>query len=140
MPSRLGRWAFAGLFLVSGILHFARPEPFARIMPPLFPRPKDLVLISGAAEILGGVGLLVARTRRPAAYGLALLLVVVFPANIYMAVAHVPFPGLLGNRWLQWLRLPLQLPLIWLALHYAKQPSPPVAQLPDPPSSPDNIA
>lgn len=133
MLSRMGRWAFAGLFLVSGMLHFARPGPFVRIIPPLFPRPKDLVLMSGAAEILGGIGLLVPRTRRPAAYGLALLLIAVFPANIYMAVAHVPFPGLLGNRWLQWFRLPLQLPLIWLALYYAKQPLAAAAQLSDPP-------
>jgi uncharacterized membrane protein len=115
---RAGRWFFASIFIVSGILHFAIPEVFARIVPPMFPRPGLLVLISGGAEILGGVGLLIPRTRRPAAFGLAILLIAVFPANIYMAVAHVPANGLLGNRWLQWLRLPLQIPLIWWAWRY----------------------
>ena len=86
----------------------------------MFPRPKLLVLISGGAEILGGLGLFTSRFRRPAAYGLAILLVAVFPANIYMAVAHVPFRGLLGNRWLQWLRLPIQVPLIWWAWQYSR--------------------
>ena len=88
-------------------------------------------MISGVAEILGGIGLLIPRTRRVAGYGLALLLVAVFPANLYMAVAHVTFPGVLGNRWLQWLRLPLQVPLIWLALHYAKADSSFTAALPE---------
>jgi uncharacterized membrane protein len=120
MIERLGRWIFAGVFIVSGILHFVMPAPYVRIVPPLFPQPKALVLISGGAEILGGAGLLISRLRRPAGFGLALLLVAVFPANIYMAVAHVPATGLLGNRWLQWLRLPVQLPLIWWAWHYAR--------------------
>jgi uncharacterized membrane protein len=89
----------------------------------MLPHPAELVMISGVAEILGGIGLLIPGTRRWAAYGLAALLVAVFPANIYMAVAHVSFPGVLGSRWLQWLRLPIQLPLIWLALHYARDAS-----------------
>jgi uncharacterized membrane protein len=120
MIDRWGRWALAGLFIVSGILHLAMPKPYIRIVPPMLPRPDLLVLVSGAAELLGGIGLLVPRLRRPAGYGLAVLLIAVFPANIYMAVAHVPFEGFLGDRWFQWLRLPLQVPLIWLALHYAR--------------------
>jgi uncharacterized membrane protein len=115
-----GLLIFAGIFVVSGVLHFLRPEPYARIIPPMLPWPKTLVLISGAAELLGGVGLLLRKYRRAAAYGLTLLLVAVFPANIYMAVAHVPFPGLLGESWVQWARLPLQIPLIAWAWHYTK--------------------
>lgn len=121
MIGRAARWIFAGIFVVSGILHFTFPDTYARIVPPMFPRPKLLVLISGGAEILGGIGLLVPRTRRPAAFGLAVLLIAVFPANVYMAVAHVPSVGLVGNRWLQWLRLPLQLPLIWWAWRYTRK-------------------
>jgi uncharacterized membrane protein len=124
MMEKAGRWIFASIFLVSGILHFASPKPFVQIVPPLFPQPKMLVLISGGAEILGGMGLLIPRFRRPAAYGLALLLIAVFPANLYMAVAHIPATGFAGNRWLQWLRLPIQLPLIWWALHYARRAKP----------------
>ena len=91
-------------------------------MPPFLPWHKTFVWISGGAEILGGLGLLLQRFRRLAAYGLALLLVAVFPANIYMAIAHVPFPGLMGESWVQWLRLPLQIPLIVWAMYYAKAP------------------
>jgi uncharacterized membrane protein len=72
--------------------------------------------ISGAAEIVGGVGLLLPEFRRAAAYGLTLLLVAVFPENVYAAVADVSFPGILGQSWIQWLRLPLQIPLFLWAL------------------------
>jgi uncharacterized membrane protein len=80
------------------------------------------VRISGAAEILGGAGLFLRKLRRAAAYGLTLLLVAVFPANVYMAVAHVAFPGLMGKAWVQWARLPLQIPLIPWAIYYAISP------------------
>jgi uncharacterized membrane protein len=106
--------------MVSGFLHFFLPAPYLRIIPPFLPWPRAILWVSGAAEIVGGAGLLLRETRRSAAYGLAALLVAVFPANIYMAAAHVPFAGILGQPWAQWLRLPLQLPLILWALYYAK--------------------
>ena len=115
-----GLIVFAGIFVASGFLHFFHPQPYMRIIPPALPWPRALVFISGAAEILGGVGLFLRKFRRAAAYGLTLLLIAVFPANVYMAVAHVGFPGLMGEAWVQWARLPLQLPLIAWALYYAR--------------------
>ena len=109
------------LFIVGGILHFAFPEVYLRIMPPFLPAPRFLIEVSGAAEIAGGLGLLLTTFRRAAAYGLALLLVAVFPANIYMAAAHVPFPGIMGASWVQWLRLPLQIPILLWALYYSRK-------------------
>jgi uncharacterized membrane protein len=106
------------LFIVGGLLHFFFPGTYLRIMPTFLPWPGILIGVSGAAEIAGGLGLLFAGFRRFAAYGLALLLVAVFPANVYMAVAHIPFHGFMGESWVQWLRLPLQIPLIFWALHY----------------------
>ena len=126
MTEKMSRWLFASIFIASGILHFVTPKPFVQIVPPMFPQPNLLVAVSGGAEILGGIGLLIPRFRRPAGYGLALLLIAVFPANIYMAIAHIPATGLLGNRWLQWLRLPVQLPLIWWAWHYTRRATPAV--------------
>jgi len=116
----MGLGLFAGIFVVSGFLHFFRPAPYLRIIPPFLPWPRAILWISGAAEIMGGAGMLLRKTRRSAAYALAALLVTVFPANIYMAAAHVSFAGILGQSWVQWLRLPLQLPLILWALYYAK--------------------
>jgi len=87
----------------------------------MLPWPLALVVISGIAEILGAVGLLFRRSGRAAAYGLVLLLAAVFPANIYMAVVNIPFPGIAGEPWAQWLRLPLQLVLIAWVWRFTKQ-------------------
>jgi uncharacterized membrane protein len=76
----------AVFYIVAGALHFIKPAPYLRIMPPYIPWHAAMVRISGAFEILGGLGLLVPATRRAAAWGLVALLVAVFPANIYMAM------------------------------------------------------
>ena len=116
----MGRTILAVFFVVAGSLHFLFPDPYLRMMPPFLPWPSALVWISGAAEIAGGIGLLLPRWRRFAAYGLVLLLIAVFPANIYMAVAQVRFSGLLGQPWFQWFRLPLQVPLILWVWRYTR--------------------
>jgi uncharacterized membrane protein len=117
------RVVLAIFFIGAGIMHFVAPDAYIRIVPPLLPMPHLLVIVSGMAEILGGIGLLVPFTQRAAAWGLVALLVAVFPANIYMAVAHLPAPGILGQSWAQWLRLPLQIPLIFWAWRYARPAS-----------------
>jgi uncharacterized membrane protein len=119
-----GRVLLAALFVGSGTLHFLSPAPFMKIMPPYLPHPLGLLHISGVAEIAGGIGLLLPQTRRAAASGLVALLVAVWPANVYMATAHVDFPGVLGESWAQWLRVPLQIPLILWAWSYTRPSAP----------------
>jgi uncharacterized membrane protein len=99
------RWLAAIFFIAGGIGHFVRPEFYQQLVPPGFPSPKVLVIVSGIAEIAGGLGLLIPRLRRAAGWGLVALLIAVFPANIYM-VAHPERFGI--TPWLLWARLPLQ--------------------------------
>ncbi|AXG13734.1 DoxX family protein [Intrasporangium calvum] len=79
----------AGLFLVSGVLHFARPQVFEPIVPKSLPSRRGLVYASGAAEVACATGLLVPRTRRAAGLASAALLVAVFPANVTMTAQAV---------------------------------------------------
>jgi uncharacterized membrane protein len=97
----------AGMVFI-GIRHFVDPEPFVRIVPAMFPEPRMLVLVSGFFEILGGLGLLLPWTRRAAAWGLIALYVAVFPANVNMAVNHLPMGDQVVPPIALWLRLPLQ--------------------------------
>jgi uncharacterized membrane protein len=110
---RLSHLAIATLFVGAGLLHFARPAFYERIVPPGFGPPRLMVHLSGAAEIAGGVGVLVPRLRRPAGWGLIALLVAVFPANVYMAVARERFAHVPGAPWSLYARLPLQFAIIY---------------------------
>lgn len=92
-----------------GVLHFVDPEPFVRIMPAWLPAHTALVYISGAFEILGGLGLLVPATRRFASLGLVALFIAVFPANINMAIHEIQIdPANPMPVWAMWARLPVQ--------------------------------
>ncbi|UIP00779.1 DoxX family membrane protein [Halobaculum sp. CBA1158] len=108
------------IYVVAGVLHLLAPEPFARIVPRRLPKPRLLVYLSGLAEIALGIGVLIPRTRRVAAKGIALLLVAVFPANVNMAVSDAEPEGLpdwAGGiyRAATWARLPLQ----WVLIRWA---------------------
>ena len=114
------RWQRVALFVVffwfffGGLAHFALTDLEVRIVPPQIPDPRDVVLITGILELAGAFGLLLPWTRRAAGWGLFLLTLAVTPANIYMLHVHDQFPQV--PVWLLWLRLPLQLVLLWLIL------------------------
>ncbi len=123
MPTRartISRNLAAATFIAAGAMHFAFPKPYRKIVPPVFPAPAVLVAVSGAAEVAGGIGLLVPRLRRAAGWGLVALLVAVFPANVYMATS--PGGGSIP-RWALWARLPLQGVLIAWVWHAARGPA-----------------
>ena len=112
------RWLLALFFVVAGANHFRSPEIYIGMMPPWLPWPGVLNAVSGVAEILGGVGLLVPRTRRLAGWGLIALLIAVFPANLHVALeGHMP--GTNFSPLTLWLRLPFQVVFIawtwWVA-------------------------
>lgn len=117
-PSR--RTAPIGLalaFTASGITHLVRPQVFESIMPRVIPirHHRALIYISGAAELLGAVGL-VRRTRWASPFSIALL-VAVFPANLQMALdaGSGRHPRTMDNPLVAWGRLPLQVVMMWAA-------------------------
>lgn len=106
------RYLIAIAFVSTGLLHFLKTGFFLKIMPDYIPYHKAMVLISGVAEIFGGIGLIVPSMRRVSVYGL-LLLLAVFPANIDMAVKAYKNHGLTPYTWLLLFRLPLQFVLMY---------------------------
>jgi uncharacterized membrane protein len=111
------RFVFGNFFIGAGLWHFAHTDFYMKIMPPYLPWHLALVYVSGVFEIALGEMLLFRRTQWLAAWGLILLLIAVFPANIY-AYQHqeiIPAPPLFHL-----LRLPLQAVLILWAYWYTR--------------------
>lgn len=123
----------SAVFTGAGALHFARPDFFEAIVPDWFPDAELANRASGAAELIFGVLVLPRRTRRTALLGLAVVTVIVFPANVDMALNDVEVRledgrfvrsvGTAGTaeRAVNWARLPLQLPLLWWLLREARR-------------------
>jgi len=112
----------AAFFTSAGVAHFAKPDLFESIVPDWFPDAGLANRVSGAAEIMLGLGMLSPRTRRAAALGLVALTAIVFPANVDMAVNRVEVKSVGGTLTRSvgtatgpqnWIRLPMQLPVIW---------------------------
>jgi uncharacterized membrane protein len=105
---RLLRVLAGPFFVLAGALHFVSPRIYVRIMPPYLPRHRELVYASGAAEAVGGLGLMPRATRCVAGWWLIATLIAIFPANVHMALHPERFPKVPGGAIALWVRLPFQ--------------------------------
>ena len=111
----IGSIIIMSIFYVGvGIKHFTNPMWFIKIVPPILPYKLSLVYISGFLEILFGILILFPTIRYIAAWGLILLLIAVFPANIYLAMTNGA--ALNTTPLVAWGRLPFQ--FIFIAIAY----------------------
>jgi uncharacterized membrane protein len=110
------RFALAVIMVAAGAFHFVNPQIYVHIMPKYLLWHLALVYLSGALEILFGIGLLTPLSGY-AAWGLIALLIAVFPANLNMALHPALTPQI--SSVLLWFRLPLQAVLIWWAWRIA---------------------
>lgn len=110
-------YLMALLYFLAGVNHFIHPEFYLKMLEGFLPYPVVLNIISGAAEIILALGLCFSSTRKFSAYGIILLLIAIFPANINMAL-H-------ASEWsfsaiMLYVRLPIQLLLVWWVYVYTK--------------------
>ncbi len=110
------RWLMSAFYFAAGLLHLRSPDAFLPIVPGWVPEPRMVVTVTGVAEILGALGLLIPQLRKVAGLGLALYALCVFPANIKHAVEGIALAGLPSAWWYHAPRLALQPVLIWWAL------------------------
>ncbi|MBL91880.1 MAG: DoxX family protein [Myxococcales bacterium] len=111
----------SALFYVAvGVYHFVNPDFFLAIMPPYLPLHLELVYLSGFFEIVLGLLLVYSKTRVLAAWGLILLLIAVFPANIHLAMSAEAQAALKTTEAVAIGRLPFQLLFIGLAYWFTR--------------------
>ncbi len=95
-PAAVLRIAAVVPLLTSGALHLFRSSVYLPLIPPPFPRAHWFVAVTGLPELLGAVGLLAPATRKPSAVCLAVYLIAIFPANVYVAgqtIGGLPMPS-----------------------------------------------
>ena len=109
----LGKYVFALFFVIAGINHFINPDFYIPLIPPIFPYPQAINLISGLVEIALGFGLVFPKIQKYAAYGIILIMVAFIPAHVYFVQIGSCIEGsLCVAPWIGWLRLFLIHPLL----------------------------
>ena len=116
----IARIVLAILFIAASTFHFSSDAEL-QIIPPFLPYRRAALYITGIFELLGGIGLLIPRFQRPAAWGLVALLIAIFPANVYHAISGMQLGGFLNTRLYHWIRLPFQAVFIAWALWSTKR-------------------
>lgn len=109
-------YLMALLYIAAGINHFRKPGMYIKIIPPVFKNPKLINILSGGAEIILGIFLILPFATRIAAWGIIALLIAIFPANIYMFQEKKVSFNL--PKLILFVRLPLQIVLIYWAYQY----------------------
>tara|TARA_B100000902_G_scaffold148089_1_gene144908 strand:+ start:424 stop:885 length:462 start_codon:yes stop_codon:yes gene_type:complete len=111
------------MYVYIGIKHFTNPQYFLDITPQI-PFKLLAVYFTGLLEIVGGVLLLFKKTRKTGAYIIMFLLIIVFPANIYLYVSEVPQQLIGVSKTQALVRMPFQIPLFLLAYWHSKENHP----------------
>ncbi|MCU1397456.1 MAG: hypothetical protein JWN62_565 [Acidimicrobiales bacterium] len=113
-----------GILATAGVAHFVVPAGFDSTVPRALPgTARFWTYISGVAELAVAMAVARPRTRRLGGLAAAALFVAVFPANVQMAIDFSDRP--IGQRLLAYGRLPLQVPLVWLAITVMRRASRP---------------
>ena len=134
LPARFGgrsvryamRHGLAVGLVFTGVSHFLMPESFLVYFPSWVPFPELIIYASGLVEIVGALALFVRRYRAQVGLALAAYFVLVFPGNVYAAVAggEESLPGLIEAAWYPWVRLPFQALFVWWALGSTRPAAP----------------
>ncbi|MBL1078013.1 hypothetical protein JK358_26770 [Nocardia sp. 2] len=130
--ARFGTWrvsaahGLAFLLLMTGTAHFVPDtvtvmpshDDLTAMVPTFVPFPDFMVYATGVLELLGALGLVITATRTLAGIGLAVLFVLMLPANIHAAVNDIGLDGDPATP--LWFRIPEQIVYIAVALWAAR--------------------
>ena len=109
------------LYIIVGVKHFTNTNFFITIVPPIINWKEEVVLVSGFIEVILGILLLFNQTRKLAAWGIILLLIAVFPANIYLYLSEIARETLSISKTQALYRIPFQIPLIIISYWHSKE-------------------
>mgnify|MGYP003313993554 CR=1 FL=1 len=114
----------SAMYVFIGVKHFIDPQYFINITPPQIEYKSFAVYFTGVLEVLGGLLILNKKTRKVGSFTLIFLLIIVFPANIYLYLSETPQQLLGISKTQALIRMPFQAPLILLAYWHSKEKHP----------------
>ena len=109
------------LYVIVGVKHFTNTDFFVTIVPPIINCKEEVVLVSGLIEVIFGILLLFIQTRKLAAWGIILLLIAVFPANVYLYLSEIARETLSISKNQALYRMPFQIPLMIISYWHSKE-------------------
>ena len=109
-------YLMAAMYIFAGIMHFVKPKMYMRIMPRYLPNHRLLVILSGIAEVLLGIGLCFEATKAIAIYGIVVMLIIFLLVHFYMLSGEKASAGI--PKWILILRIPLQFGLMYWSWWY----------------------
>lgn len=109
-------YLMAGMYILSGFIHFIKPRMYLRIMPRYLPNHKLLVYVSGIVEIILGVALCFPETKDSAIYGIIIMLAIFLLVHFYMLTSEKASAGI--PKWILLFRIPMQFGLMYWAFWY----------------------
>ena len=116
-------YTIALFYISAGVTHFTNYDFFDAIVPPVLVFKSEIVYVSGVIEIVLGLLLCFKKTRHQAAWGIVLLLIIIFPANLYLCFYDVPKEALGISKNQAFIRLPFQIPLLIIAYWHSIEKS-----------------
>ena len=109
-------YLMAAIYIIAGTMHFIKPKTYLRIMPRYLPNHKFLVFLSGAFEIMLGIGLCFPATKNLSIVAIITMLTLFLLVHFYMLSSKKAGAGI--PQWLLVLRIPLQFGLMYWAYLY----------------------
>ncbi|MBD0401817.1 MauE/DoxX family redox-associated membrane protein [Flammeovirga sp. EKP202] len=116
------RWFLIIFYLIAGINHFVHPQFYLPLIPSYLPKPEMINWVSGVAEVLLAIGVILPRYRRIAVFLIILMLIAFIPSHVFFIQqgACVGHSSLCTPMWVAWLRLFPIHPLLMVWAWYVK--------------------
>ncbi len=114
---KINLFLLSGFYVFAGVNHFVDPEFYYGLIPDYLPFPDLIIVVSGIAEIVLGIGVLFQRTRKWSSYLIVAMLISFIPSHVYfLQIGSCVEGGLCVAEWISWARLLVIHPLlIWWA-------------------------
>lgn len=113
MIKKVSVYLMGVFYTFAGLNHFVNPDFYIPLIPDYLAFKSGINYFSGLLEIIFGLGIFFNKTRKAAAWGIIVLLLLFIPSHIhFIKIGGCIDEGLCTPLWVAWLRMILIHPLL----------------------------